>query len=225
MALKIYNTLNRQKELFQPDTPGEVKIYNCGPTTYDYFHIGNARNFVIFDVIRRYLRLSGYKVKFVQNLTDVDDKIIQRAQEENTTPQAIAEKYTKVYFEDADALGILRADVHPKATEHIPDMIAFIQDLIKKGAAYRTSEGVYFNILKSQDYGKLSKQRLEDLIIGIRVEVDQNKKSPADFALWKKAKPGEPSWQSPWGEGRPGWHIECSTMSTKYLGDTLDIHG
>lgn len=222
--MKLYNTLTRRKEEFVPLEKGKVKMYVCGPTVYDFFHIGNARPFIVFDVLRRYLEYRGYEVSYVQNFTDVDDKIIRRAAEENSTMQEVSERFIREYFADADRLGIKRATVHPKATEHINEIIDLISRLEEKGLAYTAEDGVYFDTSKFPEYGKLSKQSLEDLNAGARVEVDQNKKNPADFALWKKQKPGEPAWDSPWGKGRPGWHIECSAMSTKYLGETLDIH-
>lgn len=223
----IYNTLTRQKELFEPIDVNrkKVKIYDCGPTVYGFFHIGNARNFVIFDVLRRYLKYKGYEVTFVQNITDIDDKIINKAIEEKTTWREIANKYTLAYFEDIKALGIEEADYSPKATELVPEMIEFITGLIKQGTAYEVEGNVYYDIAKFSSYGKLSGKKIEELEAGARVEIDERKKHPLDFALWKKAKPNEPSWISPWGEGRPGWHIECSVMSRKYLGDTFDIHG
>jgi len=222
--VKLYNTLTRRKEEFVPVEKGKVKMYVCGPTVYDFFHIGNARPFIVFDVLRRYLEYRGYEVTYVQNFTDVDDKIIRRAAEENSTMQEVSERFIGEYFADADRLGIKRATVHPKATEHINEIIDLISRLEEKGMAYAAEDGVYFDTSRFPEYGKLSKQSLEDLNAGARVEVDQNKKNPADFALWKKQKPGEPAWDSPWGKGRPGWHIECSAMSTKYLGQTIDIH-
>ncbi len=223
--MKIYNTMTRQKEEFVPLVPGKVGIYACGPTVYNFFHIGNARPFIVFDVLRRYLRHLGYQVTFVQNFTDIDDKLIRRALEENTTVPEIAEKYIAEYFTDAEGLGIERADVHPRATKHIGEIIAMIKKLEQKGYAYRTDNGdVYFNTQAFSGYGKLSGQNLEDREAGARIEVDDIKKNPMDFALWKAQKPGEPAWNSPWGMGRPGWHIECSAMSTKYLGETFDIH-
>jgi cysteinyl-tRNA synthetase len=223
-VVKLYNTLTRRKEEFVPVEKGKVKMYVCGPTVYDFFHIGNARPFIVFDVLRRYLEYRGYEVTYVQNFTDVDDKIIRRAAEENSTMQEVSERFIGEYFADADRLGIKRATVHPKATEHINEIIDLISRLEEKGMAYAAEDGVYFDTSRFPEYGKLSKQSLEDLNAGARVEVDQNKKNPADFALWKKQKPGEPAWDSPWGKGRPGWHIECSAMSTKYLGQTIDIH-
>lgn len=222
--MKLYNTLTRKKEEFVPVEKGKVKMYVCGPTVYDFFHIGNARPFIVFDVLRRYMEYKGYEVTYVQNFTDVDDKIIRRAAEENSTMQEVSERFIGEYFADADRLGIKRATVHPRATEHINEIIDLISRLEEKGLAYTAEDGVYFDTSKFPEYGKLSKQSLEDLNAGARVEVDQKKKNPADFALWKKQKPGEPAWDSPWGKGRPGWHIECSAMSTKYLGQTIDIH-
>ncbi|HHV65931.1 MAG TPA: cysteine--tRNA ligase [Peptococcaceae bacterium] len=225
MAIKIYNTLTRRKEEFVPREQGRVAIYACGPTTYNYFHLGNARMLVVFDMVRRYLKYKGYAVTFVQNFTDVDDKIINRANEEGCDPLALARKYIDEYFKDAKALNILPADVHPKATEHIPEMIEIIKKLEEKGLAYNEDGDVYFAVEKFPGYGKLSGRSLEDMQAGARVEIDERKRNPMDFALWKKAKPGEPYWDSPWGKGRPGWHIECSAMSLKYLGPGFDIHG
>ena len=222
--MKLYNTLTRQKEEFVPLNEGEVRIYSCGPTVYDYFHIGNARPFIIFDTLRRYMEYKGYKVIFVQNFTDIDDKMISRANEESITVKELGDRFIEEYFRDADALGIKRATFHPRATEHIDDMIAFIQKLIQKGMAYEAQGDVYFDTSVLEDYGKLSGQRLEELEAGARVDVEEGKKNPMDFALWKAQKPGEPAWDSPWGRGRPGWHIECSVMAIKYLGETIDIH-
>ncbi len=222
--MRLYNTMNGKKEEFTPITPGEVKMYVCGPTVYNYFHIGNARPFLIFDAFRRYLQYRGYKVTYVQNFTDVDDKIIRRANEEGVDSLEISERYIEEYFKDADALGISRADIHPKVTETMPEIIAFVETLINKGHAYEVNGDVYFDAKSFNDYGKLSGQKIEELEVGARVELNTVKKNPVDFALWKKKKEGEPSWESPWGEGRPGWHIECSVMSTKYLGETIDIH-
>jgi cysteinyl-tRNA synthetase len=213
-----------KKEEFVPITPGEVKMYVCGPTVYNYFHIGNARPFLIFDAFRRYLKYRGYDVTFVQNFTDVDDKIIKRANEEGVDSLTISERYIEEYFKDADALGIQRADIHPKVTETMDEIIDFVQSLIEKGHAYEVDGDVYFDAKSFNGYGKLSGQKIEELEVGARVELNTVKKNPVDFALWKKKKEGEPSWKSPWGEGRPGWHIECSVMSTKYLGKTIDIH-
>jgi len=225
MALKLYNTLTRKKEEFVPREPGKVSVYACGPTTYNYFHLGNARMLVVFDMIRRYLIYKGYDVNYIQNFTDVDDKIINKALEEGCSPGELAEKYIVEYFRDAASLNILPATVHPKATEHIGEMIEIIRILEEKGLAYNTGGDVYFSVSDYKGYGKLSGRTLEDMQAGARVEVDEKKKNPLDFALWKKAKPGEPFWPSPWGNGRPGWHIECSAMSLKYLGPGFDIHG
>ncbi len=223
--MQIYNSMTRKKEEFKPIHEGKVGIYACGPTVYNYFHIGNARPFIVFDVLRRYFEYKGYQVTFVQNFTDIDDKMIRRAAEENTTVAAIAEKYIAEYFVDAKALGIRPATVHPRATEHIPQIIAMIQKLVDNGLAYESNGDVYYRVKAFKDYGCLCGQNLEDLASGARVSVDEQKEDPMDFALWKAQKPGEPAWESPWGMGRPGWHIECSAMSTTYLGETFDIHG
>ncbi len=222
--MKIYNTMTRQKEELVPVHEGEVRIYACGPTVYNFFHIGNARPFIIFDTLRRYLAHKGMKVTFVQNFTDIDDKLIRRAEEEHTTVEEIADRYIEEYFKDADELGVMRADVHPRATRHIGEIIKIISKLIKNGYAYEAQGDVYFDTQAYPGYGKLSGQNLEDREAGARIEVDDIKKNPMDFALWKAQKPGEPAWKSPWGMGRPGWHIECSAMSMKYLGETFDIH-
>ncbi len=222
--MKLYNTLTRKKEEFIPLEEGKVKMYTCGPTVYNYFHIGNARPFIIFDTLRRYLEYRGYNVTYVQNFTDVDDKIINKANEEGITPLEVADKYIKEYFTDADGLGIKRASVHPRVTDNIEQIIEFVKELEEKGYAYAVNGDVYFDTKKFEGYGKLSKQNIEDLEAGARIEVNDNKKSPMDFVLWKSKKEGEPGWSSPWGEGRPGWHIECSVMSSRYLGDTIDIH-
>jgi len=222
--MKLYNSMTGKKEVFEPITPGEVKMYVCGPTVYNYFHIGNARPFLIFDAFRRYLKYRGYKVTYVQNFTDVDDKIIKRANEEGVDSLEISERYIAEYFKDADALGISRADIHPKVTETMPEIIEFVETLITKGHAYEVDGDVYFDAKSFDGYGKLSGQKIEELEVGARVELNTVKKNPVDFALWKKKKEGEPSWESPWGQGRPGWHIECSVMSTKFLGQTIDIH-
>ncbi|HPB31994.1 MAG TPA: cysteine--tRNA ligase [Candidatus Sumerlaeota bacterium] len=222
--MKIYNTLSGQKEEFQPANPPNVLFYNCGPTVYDTFHIGNARNFVVADTIRRYLEYRGYRVRFIQNLTDVDDKIIARANEEGITPAEVAEKYTRVFYDQCRRLGVRRAEMHPRATESIPQMIALIQTLMKKDHAYAVGGDVYFSVRSFAGYGQLSGKNVDDLREGARVDVDERKKDPLDFALWKAAKPGEPSWDSPWGPGRPGWHIECSAMATSHLAETIDIH-
>lgn len=224
MPLKLYNTLTRQKEEFVPVTPGRVGFYLCGPTVYDYFHIGNARPFVVFDVFRRYLRYRGYQVRFVMNLTDIDDKIIKRANELGVSSQEIAQKYTNAFFEDIQKLGVQPADVYPKATEHIDDIIHLVEALIKNGTAYVVEGDVYYDVSKFAEYAKLSGKKLDELRAGERVAVDERKDDPLDFALWKAAKPGEPWWESPWGKGRPGWHAECSVMSMKYLGESIDIH-
>ncbi|SHH44047.1 cysteine--tRNA ligase [Tepidibacter thalassicus] len=222
--MKLYNTLTRKKEEFVPLEEGKVKMYVCGPTVYNYFHIGNARPFIIFDTLRRYLEYRGYEVTYVQNFTDVDDKIINKANEEGISAEELADKYINEYFKDADALGIKRATIHPRVTENIKDIIEFIKDLENKGYAYVVDGDVYFDTKKFKSYGKLSKQSIEDLEAGARIEVNEKKKNPMDFALWKAKKEGEPGWDSPWGEGRPGWHIECSVMSNRYLGETIDIH-
>ncbi len=222
--MKLYNTLTRKSEEFVPLEPGRVKMYVCGPTVYDYFHIGNARPFIVFDVFRRYLEYRGYRVTLAQNITDVDDKIINKATSEGIAAQEVARRYTEAYFEDLERLDIHRADVQPRATETIPQMIEFIQRLIDKGYAYDHDGNVYFRVRKFKNYGQLSGKSVDQLKSGARVAVDERKEDPLDFALWKAAKPGEPSWPSPWGEGRPGWHLECSVMATSILGDTLDIH-
>ena len=223
--MKIYNTLTRKKEEFKPTEPGAAKIYACGPTVYNYFHIGNARPFILFDTLRRYLEYRGYRVTFVQNFTDVDDKMIALANKEGTTLKEFGERYIGEYYTDAQGLGIRPADVHPKATEHIPEIIALVQRLVDKGHAYVAEGDVYFNVESFPGYGKLSGQSAEERQAGARIDVAEIKHNPEDFALWKAAKPGEDSWESPWGKGRPGWHIECSAMSMKYLGETIDIHG
>jgi cysteinyl-tRNA synthetase len=223
--MKVYNTLTRGKEELKPLDGNEYKIYVCGPTVYNYFHIGNARPFVIFDTLRRYLEYRGNKVKFVQNFTDVDDKIINKAREEGVPASEISEKYIAEYFKDAASLNVRKASVHPKVTENMNEIIDFVRTLIEKGSAYEIDGDVYFDTASFSSYGKLSGQRIDDLEAGARIEVDSRKKSPLDFALWKKRKnDDEIAWESPWGMGRPGWHIECSTMSKKYLGDTIDIH-
>ena len=224
MALVLYNDLTRKKEPFVPLHEGKVTFYSCGPTVYDYFHIGNARPFIVFDVLRRYLEYLGYEVTFVQNFTDIDDKMIARANRDGITVQQLAEKTIADYYEDADALGIKRASYNPRATEYIPKIIKLIQRIIDNGHAYVVDGTVYFDVKSFPGYGKLSHQNLEDLQAGARIEVDDVKHSPLDFVLWKPQKPGEPAWESPWGLGRPGWHIECSAMSTDLLGDTVDIH-
>ena len=222
--MKIYNSLSRQLEDFVPLNPEQVSIYSCGPTVYDFIHMGNARTALVTDIIRRYLVYKGYNVKLVQNLTDIDDKIINRAAELGVSAKQLASENGEAFFQDSQRLGIHPADVHPKATEHIPEMIALIQTLIDKGAAYVIDGSVYYRVNQFADYGKLSNRKPEDLLAGARVEVDERKEDPRDFDMWKAAKPGEPSWESPWGKGRPGWHIECSAMAMKHLGETIDIH-
>lgn len=222
--MKLYNTLTRTKEEFVPIEEGKVKMYVCGPTVYNYIHIGNARPFIIFDTLRRYLEYRGYDVTFVQNFTDVDDKIIKRGHEEHISPEEVANKYINEYFVDADGLGIKRASVHPRVTDNINEIIKFVKELEDKGYAYEVNGDVYFDTKKFEGYGKLSKQNQDDLEAGARIEVNSQKRHPMDFVLWKSKKEGEPGWQSPWGEGRPGWHIECSVMSNRYLGETIDIH-
>jgi cysteinyl-tRNA synthetase len=224
-VLKIYNTLSGRKEPFEPLAPASVRMYVCGVTVYDECHLGHARSALVFDVIRRYLEHCGFSVTFVKNFTDVDDKIIHRANELGIPWQAVTARYIDAYYRDMGRLGIGRATVEPKATEHMADIIDLIQTLIRKGVAYRVNGDVYFQVEKFPAYGVLSKRKLEDMQAGARVEVDERKRHPMDFALWKAAKPGEPSWDSPWGPGRPGWHIECSAMSMKHLGETFDIHG
>ena len=223
--LKVYNTLTRKKEEFIPQEPGKVGMYVCGVTPYNYPHIGNARPFVTWDVIKRYLRNRGFEVKHIQNFTDMDDKIIKAANTEGVSWETITERYIDGYFKSIDALNVQRADLYPKVTEHIPDIINMVQRIIDNGFGYVIDGDVYFSVEKFPEYGKLSGRRLEDMQAGARVEVDSRKHNPMDFALWKSAKPGEPFWESPWGKGRPGWHIECSTMSLKYLGETFDFHG
>ena len=225
MSLKIYNTLTGRKEEFVPIKPGEVKIYTCGVTVYDVNHVGHGRSLIVFDVIRRYLRYLGYKVVFVRNFTDVDDKIINRAKNECLPFTVIADRYIKSYFEDAENFRIEPADVEPRVTTHIPDIIDLIQKLIDKGYAYVVEGDVYFSVRKFKDYGKLSKRSIDELLAGARVEPGEKKKDPLDFALWKASKAGEPAWDSPWGKGRPGWHTECTAMIFKHLGETIDIHG
>ncbi len=222
--MKVYNTLSGQKEEFLPQGD-EVKMYVCGVTPYDSCHLGHAMSYIVFDVITRYLKFRGYKVKYVQNITDIDDKIIDRANKLGIPASELAGKFTDSYFDDMDALNIERADIYPRATEEIPKIIEVIQGLIDKGYAYPARGSVYFRVNSVSDYGKLSHRSLESMMSACSVEMGREKEDPMDFALWKAAKPGEPSWASPWGRGRPGWHIECSAMSLKYLGDTLDIHG
>ena len=224
--MKVYNSMTRRKEALAPVRDGQVGIYVCGPTVYNYIHIGNARPMVVFDTLRRYLEFRGYKVTYVQNFTDVDDKIINKAREEGVSALEVAEKFIGEYFDDAAALHVRKADVHPRVSENIPDIIAFVQKLIDKGYAYEADGDVYFSTRKFPDYGKLSGQNIDDLEAGSRIAVGDVKKDPLDFAIWKAQKnEGEVAWASPWGPGRPGWHIECSTMSNKYIGPTIDIHG
>ena len=222
--LSIYNTLTNKKEIFEPINPPEVMMYVCGPTVYDYFHIGNARSFVMADVVRRYLLYRGYKVKFLMNLTDVDDKIIKKSREENEDFKEFAEKYITAFFDDLEKLKLMKADLYPKATEHMDDIIRMIESLEDKEFAYNIDGNVFYDVSKFKEYGKLSGRNIDDLISGARIEINKDKQNPLDFALWKKAKPGEPYWESRWGNGRPGWHIECSAMSCKHLGEYFDIH-
>src|SRR5690606_40752765 len=224
LGLELYNTLTARKEPFTPLEEGRLRMYSCGPTTYNFFHIGNARSFVLPDLLKRYLRFRGYDVLHVQNMTDIDDKIIARARELGVPFDRVAERYGQAYLEDLTRLGCLPPDVGPRASHHIPQIIELIQRLIERGYAYRSGGDVYYQVERFDGYGKLSRQSLSDLVAGARVEVDERKRHPADFALWKAAKPGEPAWDSPWGPGRPGWHIECSAMSMTYLGPTFDIH-
>jgi len=225
MALQIYNTLTRMKETFIPQEPGKVKIYVCGPTVYDYIHIGNARPMIFFDVVRAYFENQGNDVNYVVNFTDVDDKMIRKAEQTGTTVPEVADKFIGAYYEDLDGLGIPRATLNPRVTDNMESIIEFIQELIDRDFAYENGGDVFYRTRKFDDYGKLSQQNLDELQFGIRIEVDKRKENPEDFVLWKAAKPGEISWSSPWGDGRPGWHIECSAMARRYLGDTLDIHG
>ena len=224
--MKIYNSLTRKKEEFKPINENEVKMYVCGPTVYNYFHIGNGRTFIVFDTVRKYLEYRGYNVKFVQNFTDIDDRMINKANEENTTVKEVGDKYIEEYYKDADGLNVARATCNPRATEYMDKIIYFVSELIEKGYAYESDGDVYFETNKFSEYGKLSGQNLEDLQVGAsnRLNVETNKRHPMDFAIWKAQKPGEPAWESPWGMGRPGWHIECSCMAKNILGDTIDIH-
>lgn len=222
--MKVFNTMTMSKEQFVPIEEGKVRMYACGPTVYNYIHVGNARPIIMFDVLRRYLEYRGYDVTFVQNFTDVDDKIIKRANEEGISSSEVAEKYINEYFTDCRGLGVREATIHPRATENMEQIIALISTLIEKGFAYEMNGDVYYRTLRFKDYGKLSHQPLEELQAGARIDVAEHKENPMDFALWKAAKPGEPYWDSPWGQGRPGWHIECSAMSNRYLGETIDIH-
>lgn len=224
MSIRIYNTLTQKKEVFKPIEEGKVKMYVCGPTVYNYIHIGNARPAIVFDTVRRYLEFRGYEVKYVSNFTDVDDRIIKAANENNEDVFSLADRFIRAYFEDIAALGCLKAAHHPRVTENMDIIIHFIKGLIDKDFAYESDGDVYFRTKKFQEYGKLSHQSIDDLRLGVRIEVGEKKQDPLDFALWKAAKPGEVYWESPWGKGRPGWHIECSAMAREYLGDTIDIH-
>jgi cysteinyl-tRNA synthetase len=220
----IYNTLKKKKEEFIPQNPPKVTMYVCGPTIYDYFHIGNARSFVMSDIVRRYLEYKKYDVTFAMNLTDVDDKLIKKANEENVPVEKVAEKYADAFFEDIEKLGIKKADIYPKATQHMTEIVDLIKSLIDKGYAYNVDGNVFYDVKKFEGYGKLSGKNIDDLESGARIEINDQKQNPLDFSLWKKAKPDEPFWESPWGNGRPGWHVECSAMSMKHLGQTIDIH-
>ena len=224
MMLNIYNTLKRKKEEFKPINPPNVNMYVCGPTVYDYFHIGNARSFLMADIIRKYLEYKGYNVKYVMNLTDVDDKIIKKANAEGVDTTKVTDKFISAFMEDIEQLGVKKADVYPEATQHMDDIINLIKKLEEKGVAYNVNGNVFYDVSKFKGYGKLSGKKTEDLESGARIEINEEKKNPLDFSLWKKAKEGEPFWKSPWGNGRPGWHIECSAMSCKHLGETFDIH-
>ncbi|MGB5990815.1 MAG: cysteine--tRNA ligase [Desulfobacterales bacterium] len=225
MPLRVFNTLNRKKEVFKPIDPGKVRMYVCGPTVYDSCHIGHARSVIIFDVIARYLKAIGYDVLYVRNFTDVDDKIIDKANQLGIKSTAVAERFIKEFYEDMDALNVKRATIEPKATDHIKQIIQFIERLIEGGYAYRVEGDVYFSVEKFEEYGKLSGRKLDEMEAGARIDINEKKNNPFDFVLWKSAKPGEPFWESTWGKGRPGWHIECSVMSNEYLGETFDIHG
>jgi len=223
--LRVYNTLSGNKDPFEPLVPGRVRMYVCGVTVYDYCHLGHARSALVFDVLRRYLEYSGYAVEFAKNFTDVDDKIIKRANEQGVSCDTVTAKYIAAYYEDMEKLGVRRATLEPRATEHMADIVALVEKLLARGMAYRIDRDVYFHVERYPLYGRLSKRRIDDLQAGARVDVDERKRHPMDFALWKGSKPGEPSWDSPWGPGRPGWHIECSAMAMRHLGDTFDIHG
>ena len=225
MSIRIYNTLTHKKEPLTPLEPNHVKLYVCGITSYDYCHIGHARSSLVFDMIVKYLRYRGYRVTFVRNFTDIDDKIIKRAQEQDTSSEELANRFIKEFYTDMDYLGLDRPDIEPKATEHISEMIELISTLVEKGKAYPAGGDVYYSVTDFNEYGKLSGRNLDDMQAGARISINENKKHPMDFVLWKGSKPGEPKWDSPWGPGRPGWHIECSAMSKKYFGDTFDIHG
>lgn len=224
MSIHLFNTLTRKKEELIPLEPGKIKMYVCGPTVYNHIHIGNARPPIVFDVVRRYLEYRGYEVIFIQNYTDVDDKLINKAEETNSTVPEVAEQFIRSYEEDVRALHVRKAAVHPRVTTHIPEIISFIEELAAKGVAYEADGDVYFETEKFSEYGKLSHQKIDELKAGARIDINEKKRNPLDFALWKKAKPGQIHWESPWGSGRPGWHIECSAMSMKYLGETFDIH-
>ncbi|HQE20715.1 MAG TPA: cysteine--tRNA ligase [Thermosynergistes sp.] len=224
MPLSLYNDLTHQKEIFTPLEKGKVRFYVCGPTVYDYIHVGNARPFILFDILRRHMEDMGYEVVYVQNFTDIDDKMINKARDLGISVDELAERFITAYFEDADALGIRRATMYPRATHYIPQIIKLVERLIERGHAYVVDGDVYFDVLSFPGYGRLSKQSLEELLSGARVEIDPKKRHPLDFALWKAQKPGEPAWDSPWGMGRPGWHIECSAMAIDILGETIDIH-
>ncbi|EFM11514.1 cysteinyl-tRNA synthetase [Paenibacillus curdlanolyticus YK9] len=225
MTVSIYNTMTRAQEAFKPQQPGQVKMYVCGPTVYDYIHIGNARPVIFFDVVRRYLEVTGYEVNYIVNFTDVDDKLIRKAEQLGTTVPEVADTFIAAFNEDIEALGVHKATRNPRVTDHIPLIVSFIQGLVDKGIAYESAGDVYFRTNQFEAYGKLSHQNTEELQLGIRIEIDERKQHAQDFVLWKSAKPGEIHWSSPWGNGRPGWHIECSAMAREYLGDTLDIHG
>lgn len=220
----IYNTLTRKKEEFIPKNNPKVTMYVCGPTIYDYFHIGNARSFVMADILRRYLEYKNYEVTFAMNLTDVDDKLIKKANDENVSVEKVAEKYANAFFDDITKLGIKKADIYPKATKHMNEIVDLIKKLVDKNYAYNVDGNVFYEVKKFEGYGKLSGKNIDDLEAGARIEINKEKRNPLDFSLWKKAKPNEPSWESPWGKGRPGWHVECSAMSMKHLGETIDIH-
>lgn len=225
MTLRVYNTLGRKKERFEPLEQGRVRMYVCGPTVYDSCHIGHARSVIVFDVIARYLRMKGYDVTYVRNFTDVDDKIIDKAHQLHVDPQSVADRYITEFYEDMDALNVQRADIEPKATAHIRQIVSFIERLMEKDFAYQIDGDVYYSVEKFKEYGKLSGRKLEEMEAGARVDIDRRKQNPFDFVLWKSSKSGEPAWKSPWGLGRPGWHIECSAMSCEYLGERFDIHG
>jgi len=224
-VLKVYNTMSRTKEEFVPLTPGEVRMYSCGVTVYDLSHVGHARMMIVFDVISRYLRFRGYRLTFVRNFTDIEDKIINRANQEGVSASEVSERYVAAFRDDVAALGVLAPEVEPKATDHVAEMVALIERLVRGGFAYVVDGDVYFEVRRFAAYGRLSRKNLDELLAGARVEVDERKRDPRDFALWKAAKPGEPAWPSPWGPGRPGWHIECSAMAMRYLGESFDIHG